>query len=36
MKRDNIVDPGLPGLSALGVIATAVEKDILRRDFPAS
>ena len=35
MKRDNIADPDLPGLSALGVVPTAVE-DILRRDFPAS
>ena len=35
MKRENIADPDLPGLKALGVVPTAVE-DILRRDFPAS
>ena len=35
MKRDNVVDPDVPGLSALEVVPTAVEV-VLRRDFPAS
>ena len=34
MKRDNIADPALPGLEALGVTPTPVAK-VLRRDFPA-
>ena len=34
MKRDNVADPDLPGLKALGVVPTTVE-DILRSDFPA-
>ena len=35
MKRDNVADPDLPGLEALGVVPTTVE-DVLRRDFPTS
>ena len=35
MKRDNVADPDLPGLEALGVAPTTVE-DVLRRDFPTS
>ena len=35
MKRDNVADPDLQGLEALGVIPTTV-KDVLRRDFPTS
>jgi uncharacterized protein YbjT (DUF2867 family) len=35
MKRDNVADPDLPGLKALGVVPTTVA-NVLRRDFPAS
>jgi hypothetical protein len=35
MQRDNVADPDLPGLEALGVVPTTVE-DVLRRDFPTS
>ena len=35
MRRDNLADPDLPGLNALGVVPTAIE-DVLRRDFPVS
>ena len=35
MKRDNIADPDLPGLGALGVHPTPVDV-VLRRDFPTS
>ena len=31
MKRDNIADPNLPVLAALGIEATAVEREIGRR-----
>ena len=35
MKRDNVADPELHGLEALGVIPMTVE-DVLRRDFDPS
>jgi NADH dehydrogenase len=34
MRDDNVVDPELPGLEALGVRPTPIE-DVLRKEMPA-